>query len=155
VLGPHIFSSVTPGQGRCARIQIPLRLAWALTVHKAQGCANRSPRSTDKHSTPFLLTTDQLTKQTNTPRVAPFWLRASLDLVELHLGDARAPGQVYVGLSRVRSLAGLRLAQPLHPSNVRTAAAVRAFERAFDPPKPGLPRRRCGGRCVLFGGRFG
>ena len=27
-IGPHTFSSVLPGTGRCCRIQLPLRLAW-------------------------------------------------------------------------------------------------------------------------------
>ena len=51
--------------------QIPLRLAWSLTIHKAQGL--------------------------------------TLDSAYIDVRAAREPGQAYVALSRVRTLAGLNL----------------------------------------------
>ena len=75
-----------------SRMQIPLKLAWALTVHRAQGM--------------------------------------TLDKVECVLGDAFAEGQVYVALSRVTSLHGLRL-NSFSASKVRANASVAAFYRAM------------------------
>lgn len=49
---------------------------------------------------------------------------------------------VYVALSRVRSLDGLELLAPLRSTEVKTSAAVTAYDNAFAPSAPGLPRRR-------------
>jgi ATP-dependent DNA helicase PIF1 len=52
----------------------------------------------------------------------------TLDDVRVDLGaGAFAPGQVYVALSRVRTLAGLSFARPLRPADVRAEAVLVAF----------------------------
>ena len=62
--------------------QLPLILAWAVTIHKAQG--------------------------------------KTLSRIFVDLGNrAFAPGQVYVALSRVRSLQDIRLARPIREDEVR------------------------------------
>ena len=69
--------------------QYPIKLAWAITVHKSQG-----------------LTFD----------------RAIIDV-----GQAFADGQVYVALSRLRSLEGLVLRTPINTSVISTDQHVVAF----------------------------
>lgn len=78
-----------------SRCQIPLALAWAITIHKSQGM--------------------------------------SIDYMEADVSKAFAYGHVYVGLSRARSLDGLRLIG-FHPSKVRTCPRVEAFARGDPPP---------------------
>lgn len=71
-------------------MQLPLMLAWAVTIHKAQG--------------------------------------KTLDRVFVDLGNrAFASGQVYVALSRVRSLEDLRLARPIAEEEVRCDPNVTRF----------------------------
>lgn len=74
--------------------QYPIRLAWAVTVHKSQG-----------------LTFD----------------RAVIDV-----GRAFAPGQVYVALSRLRSLDGLVLRTKISPSAIATDGEVLNFQKSRD-----------------------
>ncbi len=78
--------------------QYPLKLAWAITVHKSQG-----------------LTFD----------------RAIIDLQ-----SAFAHGQVYVALSRCRTLEGIVLSSPLSPSGLRTNRAIHTFLAENQKKKP-------------------
>lgn len=82
--------------------QYPIKLAWAITVHKSQG-----------------LTFD----------------RAIVDV-----GKAFAPGQVYVALSRLRSLSGLILGTRINPSSISSDSAVIGFSdrQTEQPPLPDL-----------------
>ncbi|MCU0418973.1 MAG: helix-turn-helix domain-containing protein [Cyclobacteriaceae bacterium] len=75
----------------------PIKLAWAITVHKSQG-----------------LTFD----------------RALLDV-----GQAFAPGQVYVALSRLRTLQGLILRSRIPASAISTDAQVAAFALEHHRPE--------------------
>ncbi len=70
-IAPQSWSVVEDGKMRGEITQVPLRLAWAITVHKSQGM--------------------------------------SLDAAEIDLRNAFTYGQGYVALSRVRSLAGMKV----------------------------------------------
>ena len=71
-------------------VQLPLRLGWASTIHKAQG---------------FNLD------------------RALVNLTR----EPFACGQLYVGLSRLRTLEGLTLSRPVQRADIKVAPAVQQF----------------------------
>jgi hypothetical protein len=82
--------------------QYPVKLAWAITVHKSQGLT---------------------------------FSKAIIDV-----GNAFAPGQVYVALSRLRSLDGLILRTRIDPSVVSTDRDVVAFSEQRHAQQP-LPEQ--------------
>ena len=79
--------------------QIPLRLAWAITIHKSQGL--------------------------------------TFDRVVIDAAAAFAHGQVYVALSRCRSLGGIVLRTPLDERCVPTDAEVAGYTEAARDAAPG------------------
>lgn len=72
--------------------QYPLRLAWAITVHKSQGL--------------------------------------TFDRMVLDISKSFAPGQVYVALSRCRTLEGLYLKSPLRMQNIMVDRSIVDFYRS-------------------------
>lgn len=94
------------GNESASRVQIPLALCFAITVHKSQGL------TLDKVATDLV----RLKKKAKTP--------------SFHFpkkGEAFEEGQVYTALSRVRSLQALELVRPLTAKSVLTSAAVQKF----------------------------
>ena len=88
---PESWAIDDDGKSLAAVTQVPLRLAWAITVHKSQGM--------------------------------------SLDAVEMDLSKAFTPGMGYVALSRVRTLAGLRL---LGFNHVASEVSETVYENDLD-----------------------
>ncbi|MHA4893521.1 helix-turn-helix domain-containing protein [Pedobacter sp. PWIIR3] len=72
--------------------QYPLKLAWAITVHKSQGL--------------------------------------TFDKAIIDIGNAFAPGQIYVALSRLRSLQGLVLTSLISGAGIRQDQHVSFFSRS-------------------------
>jgi hypothetical protein len=72
-------------------IQYPIKLAWAITVHKSQGL--------------------------------------TFDKAIIDIGNAFAPGQIYVALSRLRSLDGLVLTSLISTTGIRQDQNVSYFSR--------------------------
>ncbi|MFN8436363.1 MAG: helix-turn-helix domain-containing protein [Cytophagales bacterium] len=75
-------------------VQYPIKLAWAITIHKSQGL--------------------------------------TFDKAIIDAGDSFAPGQVYVALSRMRSLGGMVLKSKISQEAIKTDATVREFAKTFE-----------------------
>ena len=73
-------------------MQFPLRLAWAITIHKSQGL--------------------------------------TFDKAVIDAGQAFAPGQVYVALSRCTSLQGIVLKSLITPQNLHTDEKIIQFSQS-------------------------
>ena len=69
--------------------QYPLKLAWAVTIHKSQGL--------------------------------------TFEKAVVDIGNAFAPGQIYVALSRLRSLNGLIMKSPLNPALLGVDNSVKTY----------------------------
>ena len=83
--------------------QLPLRIAWAITIHKSQGL--------------------------------------TFDKVIIDAGSAFAFGQVYVALSRCRTLEGISLESPIRMSSIYSDMNVADFNEAIQAGAQGVRER--------------
>lgn len=82
------------------RRQLPLKLAWAISIHKSQVCVRISHLRIALY--PFCMCCKY-------SFLVCFFQGMSLDCVEICLGRVFECGQAYVALSRAKSLQGLRV----------------------------------------------
>lgn len=90
IVQPDTWAIEEDGKIKASVTQIPLRLAWAITIHKSQGM--------------------------------------SMDSAEIDLANTFAYGMGYVALSRVRSLAGIRLIG-FNPNALQVDPAILEFDK--------------------------
>ena len=108
-IGPEAWDDEQPGYGRVRTVGVPLKLAWAMTIHKSQGL--------------------------------------TLDYMTAHVQSTFAAGQLYVALSRARSLAGLQVTgYDFHSSAKHASKVVTRFydllEQQAEEPEAVAPARR-------------
>lgn len=106
-IGSYLFEYQIDDIVLAKRFQLPLKLAYAVTIHKSQGM--------------------------------------TFDEIVINCASSFSPGQVYVGLSRVKTLNGLYITgfnpQKMYPSNIARAFYLKLDDEEMEKFKEDLFRR--------------
>ena len=106
-LGPEVFTADLAGVGTCTRTQVPVKLAWAITIHKCQvgrGVPLGLGVPGKRWSLGGLLVVapcmlDQVAQHVTVAQAAIWLLQGlTLDLARVSLRNIFAVGQAYVAL---------------------------------------------------------
>ena len=125
VLVPETFECSLFHCGVAKRVQMPLRLAWAITVHKSQGQTLDKVSQIHRHSvSPSLCClhptsyTHDSTSPSHAAEASPrclclvclpvLLIQSPLHKVSVNLAGCFEKGQAYVAMSRARSFEGLQ-----------------------------------------------
>eukprot|EP00064_Thunnus_orientalis_P022492 superscaffoldBa00007613_g22690 len=138
VLKPERWVFKSGGGIHLSRQQLPLKLAWAISIHKSQVNKGSITQCIGYNSHTNI-------RETNAHQISGM----TLDCVEISLARVFESGQAYVALSRARTLEGLRV-MDFDPSVVRADPDVLLFYRKLRKERLLMQGKQDGDTTVRF-----
>ncbi len=108
VITPEVFTVEVGGSIKASRKQVPLALAWALSIHKSQGFFYNDHYILSTSLLYCLVFVTASTFCCSANSHVLIVLGMTISKVEMDLGNVFEYGQAYVALSRATSLEGLK-----------------------------------------------